>query len=519
MPSINYDRFDVGLDLRKGASVADANRLRVLKNAYVTTGRAVKKRPGLNRIATLETGTKGLVGASGKLHTFYALGSITHANTLFQANKVPHQTSITDEVSKVHYAGIFLGYMYVSLEYTNGQIKHAYLDDPGAWAATTAYTLGAFRRPSVKAGYRYEVTTAGTSGGSEPTWPTTPGNTVVDGTVTWTCRAYTVVDANCPHTAAVIRSASHLWAIDGDTVPFCAAGAPRDWTTASDAGFLPVGLQQEGGSVEAKALGQFQNKLVVFFADSAQIWDVNVDPALNAIFQRIYGVGTKWPLSPASFATDVFFLAYSGFRSITVNSMTENMQDSDVGSPIDTLVAPVSDSANPIGLYVPGFGQYWCFIGNKAWVYSFSRSAKIAAWSEYDFAVTVDAAATLENKLYIRSGDIVYEVSSSISTDDGQPFEVVVELPFLDAKKPGILKQWLGMDLVVTGTVDLSFRYDPRNENLITDAVTLSSDTRPGDINPPEVCSTALAPRFVHNANEEFQLDLLTLIYEDLGPI
>lgn len=60
------------------------------------------------------------------------------------------------------------------------------------WAATTAYVLGDFRVPTVNNGFKYEVTVAGTSGGAEPIWPTTPGNTVVDGTVTWTCRAFNV---------------------------------------------------------------------------------------------------------------------------------------------------------------------------------------------------------------------------------------------------------------------------------------------------------------------------------------
>lgn len=60
--------------------------------------------------------------------------------------------------------------------------------DPSAWAATTAYSLGDAARPTTRNGFVYEVTTAGTSAGSEPTWPTTAGNTVTDDSVVWTCR-------------------------------------------------------------------------------------------------------------------------------------------------------------------------------------------------------------------------------------------------------------------------------------------------------------------------------------------
>ena len=63
--------------------------------------------------------------------------------------------------------------------------------DYAAWVANTAYSLLDFRIPTTANGYVYECTTAGTSHASvEPTWPTTVGNTVADGTVTWTCRAY-----------------------------------------------------------------------------------------------------------------------------------------------------------------------------------------------------------------------------------------------------------------------------------------------------------------------------------------
>ena len=53
-----------------------------------------------------------------------------------------------------------------------------------AWQATTAYTLGVYKVPSTANGHFYSVSTAGTTGGAEPTWPT-DGGTVVDGTVTW----------------------------------------------------------------------------------------------------------------------------------------------------------------------------------------------------------------------------------------------------------------------------------------------------------------------------------------------
>ncbi len=100
-------------------------------------------------------------------------------------------------------------------------------DSLAVWQTTHAYTLGQSRQPTTSNGYRYKVTTAGTSGGSEPTWPTNPiGATVSDGSVVWTLMAahhptteITLgltagdLDTNTPGTGLVIGST-----IDGGVI-------------------------------------------------------------------------------------------------------------------------------------------------------------------------------------------------------------------------------------------------------------------------------------------------------------
>lgn len=56
--------------------------------------------------------------------------------------------------------------------------------DASAWQATTEIALNGYRIPVTPNGHFYKCTVAGTTAGTEPTWPT-DGSTVVDGTVTW----------------------------------------------------------------------------------------------------------------------------------------------------------------------------------------------------------------------------------------------------------------------------------------------------------------------------------------------
>ena len=455
--------FDFGLDLRKGLSTSDANRLRKISNAHATEGKTIKKRPGLVLTATLEAGTVGLFPGKGKLNTFYATGTITHANSLFVANKVAHPT-LSIPLTKVHYADVFNNFIYTSVEYNNGDIKHHYLD------------------------------------GTSPTH---------------------IADTNCPNTKQLAKLSSKIWAIGttGETVRFCKTNAPRDWTTANDAGFLPVGLQQTGSNI-ATALGFYANRLVVFFSDSSQIWQVDVDPAKHAFLQSI-DVGTVLNYSQVNMAGDVFFLSKGGVRTITRQELTNNLIDADVGSPIDRqlITGSIIDITTARGQFYRGGGQYWLYAGNKVAVYTFSRTSGLSAWSTYQYPFNIDYMCELNAELYIRSGDNVYRVDQFTKTDAGTLYSVDIEMAYLDFKSPGLLKRILAMDGVFTGTCNIAHRYDARYTDLITaPAVTMSGDTRPSNLFPVELMATNIAPVINNLDNQEFELHQLNYYFDQKPP-
>lgn len=520
--SITIERFDYGLDLRKGASTSDANRLRVNKNAYTSVGRTIKKRPGTIKFNTLEPGTLGLFPGGGKINTLYGGNTIiTHANPLFMAHNAKHKTNPGFSLVAVHFGDMFNGFFYAVTEYNNGDIQHNYFDYPANWAENTTPALGTFRLSTINNGFKYEVTAAGTTHATnEPIWPTTPGATIVDGTVTWTCRTYAVLDANCPNTKQVLKLSSKIWAIgvSGDTVRFSATNDPRDWTTANDAGFLPVGVQQSGTTV-ATALGFYTNRLVVFFSDSSQVWQVDVDPAKHAFLQSV-DVGTVLSYSHSNMSGDVFFLSPSGVRTITRQDVTTNLIDSDVGSPIDNELIDglLIDIVNAKSQHYRGAGQYWLFSGQKAAVFTFSRTTGISSWSIYEFPYLMNAMAELNAELYIRSGNDVYKFDRTVKTDDGVFYHCDVELSYLDFKSPGILKQILGMDAVVDGTCNISFRFDPREPNLKSDPpVTVIGDTRSRYVYPVELVTTSIAPVIDNFDDQDFELHQLIFYFENLG--
>tara|TARA_B100001059_G_C17829793_1_gene583858 strand:- start:158 stop:1051 length:894 start_codon:yes stop_codon:yes gene_type:complete len=76
-----------------------------------------------------------------------------------------------------------------------------------AWAASTAFVVGDVRRAttSQNSGLVFECSTAGTSGSSEPDWPTDIGSTLTDNTVVWTAISSIYADLSALSPDAIIE--------------------------------------------------------------------------------------------------------------------------------------------------------------------------------------------------------------------------------------------------------------------------------------------------------------------------
>lgn len=92
------------------------------------------------------------------------------------------------------------------------------------WAASTVYEVGKIVRPTTGNGKLYVCSVAGTSSGTQPSWPTTVGQTVTDNTVTWTCAGSGVV---------TIDGADPIWTTASFTARYAAISNRTPGTAAT----------------------------------------------------------------------------------------------------------------------------------------------------------------------------------------------------------------------------------------------------------------------------------------------
>lgn len=199
---------------------ADANTLYDLVDGYVDKDGVLRSRPGSVNVATLPTGaTKGLCAFDGKLIVFSHQVQNVPASVPEVECEVLRHPSIPDlPLKDIHFAGPFLGFLYVVPEFENGDVFHYWLQRGTTWEPNKAYLPGALVVPTdfngiayqldsgtesfvvwlknvaravgdvvvptVDDGFKYTVTDAygpaPKSGPTEPAWPAADGATIFE---------------------------------------------------------------------------------------------------------------------------------------------------------------------------------------------------------------------------------------------------------------------------------------------------------------------------------------------------
>jgi len=95
---------------------------------------------------------------------------------------------------RIKYSQASTGYLSGHYNTVSGRATLMTAKDATNWAttpgATTAVAEGVICEPDTPNGFVYICITAGTTGGTHPTWPTVLGGTVTDGDAVWRCHAY-----------------------------------------------------------------------------------------------------------------------------------------------------------------------------------------------------------------------------------------------------------------------------------------------------------------------------------------
>lgn len=307
---------------------------------------------------------------------------------------------------------------------------------------------------------------------------TVSGTTEIEDTFTITLDSveYKVTGLASGMGTSVFTHKSRVWSTVGSEWRYCMLFTPTVWdpanvTTDNDAGAINIS-EDTSGNADLVGASVYQGLAAVFSDDTITLYSIDVNPDNNAYSDSLENTGTIAGKSIVRYGNnDLFYLDYTGVRSVQARQGTVAPYVTDAGSPIDPFIQEYLKTLTPAQVQAakaviePQDGRLWVAVGERIFVLSRFPDAGINAWTYYSPGFEVDAFARIGKRLYVRSGNTIYLYGG----EDGETYPaadesiVRVGLPFLGNLL--IFKELEGFDIACTNEWDVDILYDPENED------------------------------------------------------
>ncbi len=267
-----------------------------------------------------------------------------------------------------------------------------------------------------------------------------------------------------------------VWSPVGSLWRYSMLGRPDVWDPASvvidaDAGAINIS-EDTRGNANLVGASVYQGQAAVFSEDLISLYNIDVNPDNNAFSDALENTGTVAGRSIIRYGNnDLFYLDFTGVRSVQARQGTVAPYITDAGSPLDTFIQEYlatltqQQVRDARAVIEPQDGRLWLAVGERIFVLSRFADAGISAWSYYSPGFEVEAFARVGKRLYVRAGDTIYLYGG----EDGATYPVANELP-VSVGLPFLgnllqFKELDGFDLAGTNEWDVEILYDPDQED------------------------------------------------------
>jgi hypothetical protein len=353
-----------------------------------------------------------------------------------------------------------------------------------AWTANTVKTSGVYVRPATPNGFVYKCTTGGTTGSSAPTFPTTVGNTVTDGTVVWTC-SYPVLEMSTSNNSEFIFSrASRVVTFKSgvDYIYYSEIADETSWTLnpndESKAQELGVGVND---SMNITALVPLSQDMLVFKASewNSKVWRVIGEPLDFTMVEVSTNAFCNNKFSAVQAANDVIFLGSDGLKSMSNVVEYGAVKQHDVGLKINKwLLSRTSKNTSKLW-HCPSKRQIWIKSQNDTYIALYHYFNNCYSIRKFREPIT----GVIDNKgvIYLTKGTKLYKLDSTKATEDGYNIEYNLESKTMIASNEILIKKIvlytedliLGDATLIVGDISMPFKVTNGNSPLISQSTDL----------------------------------------------